>query len=118
MAGEPVKIGPFVGGMNTYSSESAIADNEAVRILNMDVDLDGSLVSRPGLSVATSAPVAGLSHIIGSYTSKTGVFYVIYAFPGSCRAYNTATNSWVSISNGDFSDCVQYSNKLWLVLFP
>lgn len=118
MAGEPVKIGPFVGGMNTYSSEAAIADNEAVQILNMDVDLDGSLVSRPGLNVTHTAPVSGLSHIIGTYTSKTGVFYLIYAFAGSCRAYNTSTNTWVSIQNGSFVDCVQYNNKLWLVLLP
>lgn len=118
MAGEPVKIGPFVGGMNTYSSESAIADNEAVRILNMDVDLDGSLVSRPGLTVSDEAPIVGLSHIIGTYTSKDGVFYLIYAFNGSARAYNTQTTTWVFISSGAFTDCVQYNNKLWLVMLP
>lgn len=117
MGGQPVQIGPFVGGMNTYSGPSAIADNEAVNILNMDVDLDGSLVGRPGIKINT-APVSGISHIIGTYRSKLDVFYVIYAFTNSVQAYNTTTMTWTNISAGDFTDCVQYNDKLWLVIRP
>lgn len=119
MAGDPVKIGPFVGGMNTYSGESAIADNEAVEILNMDIDLDGSLVSRPGINVYTTAPQSDPSHIIGQYISTTGVLYVIYAFPNSVRALRTSDMSWITINTGfDYTACVQYNNFLWLVAKP
>jgi hypothetical protein len=118
MAGDPVKIGPFVGGMNTYSGVSAIADNEAVEILNMDVDLDGSLVGRPGINQYGTAPLSGTSHIIGQYTSVTGIFYAIYAFANSVRALNTSDKTWSTIQAGVFTDCVQYNNKLWLVQMP
>lgn len=44
---EPIKLGPFTGGMNTYSDPSAIDENELVDCLNMELDIDGSLVCRP-----------------------------------------------------------------------
>lgn len=118
MGGQPVQIGPFVGGMNTYSGPSAIADNEAVNILNMDVDLDGSLVGRPGIKQMTSAPEAGISHIIGTYRSKTDEFYVVYAFPTTVKVYNTVTGVWINLASGVFTDSVQYNDKLWLVMKP
>jgi hypothetical protein len=118
MSGEPVKIGPFVGGMNTYNQPTSIEDDEAVEILNMDIDLDGSLVSRPAISINNNAPVTGPSHIIGTYRSKTGVFYIIYAFPNAAYALNAFTSAWTLIQAGAFSDTVQYNDKLWLVQFP
>lgn len=42
-----LKIGPFAGGINRYSDISAIADDELVDCTNFDIDLDGSLKSRP-----------------------------------------------------------------------
>jgi hypothetical protein len=44
---EPMKLGPFSGGMNTYSDPSSIDENELVDCLNMELDMDGSLVCRP-----------------------------------------------------------------------
>lgn len=118
MAASPVRIGPFVGGMNTYSGPSAIADNEAVEIRNMDVDLDGSLTSRPGLAVATP-PVSGPANIIGIYRSTTDVVYMIYAFPNAVYARNTVdVPVWNLISAGVFTSAVQYNDKLWLVQKP
>lgn len=42
-----LKVGPFSGGLNRYSDPSAIADTELVQCTNFDIDLDGSLKSRP-----------------------------------------------------------------------
>lgn len=42
-----LKIGPFAGGINRYNDPSAIADTELVDCNNFDIDLDGSLKSRP-----------------------------------------------------------------------
>lgn len=44
---QELKLGPFAGGINAYSDQSAIADNEMVDCINFDIDLDGSLKSRP-----------------------------------------------------------------------
>lgn len=120
MPGQPVKIGPFVGGMNTYSGPSAISDDEAVEILNLDVDLDGSLVSRPCLDTITTSPDTDISRAIGVYTSKTGVSYIIYAFANNgVYALNTNTLAWTIIdASAEYTCCVQYNDKLWLVKKP
>jgi len=119
MVGQPVKIGPFVGGMNTYTGPSAIADNEAVEITNLDIDLDGSLTSRPGLAIIGAAtPEPGLSHIIGIYRTSLDVVYVIYAFAAEVNAYNTSTGAWTLITANACTAAVQYNDKLWLVRKP
>lgn len=59
------QIGPFSGGINTYSDPTMISDNEVVDCRNFDINLDGSLVSRPpwsilnGRSVTSSATGSG-----------------------------------------------------------
>src|SRR6478609_2656827 len=119
MPGQPVKLGPFVGGMNTYSGPSSIADNETIELLNLDVDLDGSLLSRPGVSLSAAPVGSSVSHVLGTYRAITGEVYIIVAYSGSVRAFNTATSVWSTISSaGEFTACVQYNDMLWLVLKP
>lgn len=119
MPASPVKVGPFVGGMNTYSGPSAIGDNEAVEITNMEIDLDGSLASRPGINEFNTVPVAGkVGIVVGTYRSLTNVFYIIYSFETEVWALNTGTAAWTKITNADITDCVQYGDKLWLVFRP
>lgn len=48
---QELKIGPFSGGINSHSDKSAIADSEMVDCVNLDIDLDGSLLSRPPVSL-------------------------------------------------------------------
>lgn len=122
MPASPVKIGPFVGGLNTYSSPSAIADNEAVEIQNFDVDLDGSLITRPPISRITAAMPADAtgktSRVIGSYRSVADVFYVIFSFGTHAYAFNTSTEAWTLIQAGDYTATVQYADKLYMILRP
>lgn len=122
MPASPVKIGPFAGGVNTYSGQSAIADNEAVEITNFDIDLDGSLLTRPPITRTTSGMPADATgkatRIIGSYRSTSDVFYVIYSFGTHAYAFNTSTEAWTLIQAGDFIATVQYADKLWLVIRP
>ena len=97
MPASPVRIGPFVGGMNTYSGPSAIADNEAVELLNVDIDLDGAIKSRPPVETF-SPPISNqASHVIGIYRSITDVVYIIYAFDSNVYAFDTSSQTWVSI---------------------
>lgn len=119
MPGQPVKIGPFVGGMNTYSGETTIADNEAVSLVNLDVDLDGSLLSRPGVTALAPDLAATLSHALGTYRSTIGEVFIIIAAGNRVSAYSTSSGTWTVISNsGPFTSCIQYNDKLWLTIKP
>lgn len=118
MPASPVRIGPFVGGMNTYSGPSAIADNEAVELLNVDIDLDGAIKSRPPVETF-SPPISNqASHVIGIYRSITDVVYIIYAFDSNVYAFDTSSQTWVSIVAATATACVQYNDKLYIVLKP
>ncbi len=115
MSGTPVKIGPFVNGLNILNEPTTIADTECVELINFDVDLDGSIVSRPPI-VEIDNGIPGGSHYIGMFISSTGTVYFIYQIGTSCRAYDVAGNSWSTISSNIIaSNCVQYQNKLWIV---
>lgn len=71
MSGTPVKIGPFTNGLNILNEPTTIADTECVELLNFDVDLDGSIVSRPPI-VEISNGIAGGTHYLGMFISTTG----------------------------------------------
>lgn len=47
MASTVAVLGPFTGGLNKASDASAIAENELSELINLNTDLDGSLVCRP-----------------------------------------------------------------------
>jgi hypothetical protein len=47
--GQVVRIGPFVGGINKKSNPGVIGDQELVDLINMEVDIDGTLIARPGI---------------------------------------------------------------------
>lgn len=118
MPGQPVKIGPFVGGMNTYSGPTSISDNEAVELLNVDIDLDGTVVSRPPL-VAESGNINDKGHILGTFRSTTDVIYIVFAVGTTVKVFNTATNAFTEIATGGpFTAAVQYNDSLWLVKQP
>lgn len=82
--GQPAKLGPFTGGLNLYSDPSSIADNELTACVNMELDLDGSLIQMPptyevanddhwGIVFIGSGVVNGTSYLIAS-TDTDGVF--------------------------------------------
>jgi hypothetical protein len=117
MPGQPVRIGPFVGGMNTYNDSTSIADNEAASLVNFDIDLDGSLLQRPPLVVG-NITAAEKGHIIGIYRSVTGIVYMIFAYDSSVRALNTSTGAWTTIASVVATACIQYNDKLYIVQKP
>lgn len=122
----PLSIGPFIGGLNTYSDPSAIGDTEVAYINNFDVDLDGSLVSRPPITRMSSSTFYDV-HILGTYTSIAGVSYIIYsATDGTTnylRAFNIVTNAHSTISSGTIATfnitcMVVYQGKAWFIQSP
>lgn len=117
MPGQEIKIGPFTGGINIESDPSAIADNELVDCQNMDVSIDGSLMSRPPLiQVGTVASLSGRLRILGSVVLPSGSF-LIGASSNSTYSFNGA--SWSLITNTMAAGAVvQYKDRAYIPAVP
>lgn len=117
MPGQPLRLGPFIGGLNTLSDPTAIADAELSKCLNFELDIDGSLVSRPPFKELTGgsgwterivciceAIFSGSHYLIGS--NGNGVYYFI-------------SGSWTQItSTFQATAAVQYADKVYLIAKP
>lgn len=118
MASTPVAIGPFTGGLNNYSDPSAVGDNECTQISNFDIDIDGTLVSRPPIFVdgnLVSAP-GGASDVLGMFVDNaSNTVYIVFNTTTQTRAYNVSTKTHEAIVTNISSAAVMYDNKLWLV---
>lgn len=115
--GKPLRLGPFVGGLNTGSDPTAIADAELVTCLNMELDIDGSLVSRPPIQevdgpvgstervrIICEAVFSGAHYLIGSNTQ--GVYFYINGLWSLITATFEAT------------DAVQYAGFVYFTSPP
>lgn len=118
MPGQSIEVGPWVGGLNTYSDDTSVADNEAVEILNFELDLDGSMVSRPPIvDIGIDFPLGatGNMELLGYFYDNGGVPYLIasdgltstYYFNGSAWVLLTATISATAMA--------QFNDKAWLL---
>jgi hypothetical protein len=113
--GEAIRFGPFVGGLNTGSDPTAVADAEMVECVNFELDIDGSLVQRlpivevanPGqdhLLIIGSALISNTGYIVASNSSGT------YVFDGV---------GWTTIKAGLTSKvALQYRNLIYIVATP
>lgn len=115
--GQPVRLGPFAGGINTLSDPAALDDTELIDIINFELDLDGSLLSRPpavsiaGPAAATTRMIllcwgffGGNAYLIGS--NSQGIWYY-------------TNNTWTLITSTIQSRAaVQYADKIWIVATP
>jgi hypothetical protein len=112
MGGSPIRLGPFAGGLNSLSDPTAVADSELVDVINFELDLDGSLTSRPPIIISGNAPgqirllgyvvdTGGTSYLIGSTATAT------YYFTGGSWTLITSTVGAISM--------VQFADKAWLL---
>lgn len=118
MPGQPLRLGPFLGGLNTSSDPTAVADSELVDCVNLELDLDGSLISRP--------PIQSTTDMSGTWTERiillgVGVFsgsnYIIGANGNGTFYFNSG--SWTTISlTFQAVSMVQYNNRVYLLSEP
>lgn len=118
MPGEPIKVGPFVGGLNTFSDNSAVSDNDLVECLNFEPDLDGSLKSRPPIVLQGSSITLGATgnaRIIGKFLWQGDSEYLI-ASDGLSSTYYFFAGVWTLIT-GTFaaSAMTQFDDKAWML---
>lgn len=119
MPGEPVQIGPFIGGLNTFSDPTAVADNQLVVCDNFELDLDGSLVSRPPIDVETAMTLGttGDPELLGYYFGTFNSSYLIASNGRDSTYYwNVATTSWTLITSTIAAAAmVQFNGRAYLI---
>lgn len=118
MPGEEIKIGPFVGGLNTFSDPTSIEDTELTELVNFELDLDGSLVSRPPIvdtGVNMTLDTTGNMKLLGWYVTSGGAPYLIGS-DGLTKTYYFDGTSWTLITDTFAASAMtQFRDKAWLV---
>lgn len=116
MPGKAVQIGPFLGGLNTFSDPSNIADNELVECVNFEVGLDGALKSRP--PIVASAGDDGWTQRI--YLIGTAVFDDTYLFGSNENGtWYFSSGAWTLITDdAEAAAMLQYNDAVYFVPKP
>lgn len=124
-----ISIGPFAGGINRYSDESAINDMEMVDCVNFDIDLDGSLKSRPPWRLMTTNSITTVTTGTSTVPANFQLFLGSFTYGGIRRVYfNDATNgAWVYfvdgpnagtftfLFSGKYSKAIRYNDFVYLI---
>jgi hypothetical protein len=117
MATQILKLGPFTGGLNISSDPVLIGDTELITCLNLELDTDGSLVSRPAIQVAFQGATNGRWFIIGSVVFG-GILYLFATQSGATYVSSNAGSSWTALAPGGTArECKTmevYNNTVWL----
>ena len=115
MPGQATRLGPFAGGLNSLSDPTAVADTELVDCVNFELDLDGSLTSRPPITLASAAtPGTSRINLLTYYSEPTGTYYLIGSSNTGTYYFNGA--SWTLITNTiNAAAATQFRDRLFLV---
>jgi len=115
MPGQELRLGPFIGGINLFSDPGAIADTEMTSCINFEVGLDGSLVSRPPISLHQASPPSATSCMkVLLLATLNGTQYIIGS--NGQGVYQTTGGAWTLLGSIASDTAVQYNNKVWF--FP
>lgn len=115
--GQPLRLGPFVGGLNIASDPTAIADAELVELTNFELDIDGSLLSRTPIQ-EQQGHVGWVERIICIGEAIFGTdHYVIGS--NSSGVYHYLNGTWTAITTTfQAAVAIQYADKVYLVSKP
>lgn len=121
MATEILRLGPFSGGLNIGSDPALIQDTELISCLNLELDVDGSLVSRPAIQVAFQGAQNQRLLIFGSVVFS-GTLYLFATRDDKTFVSSNAGSSWTELNPGAVSrECKTmevYNNTVWMPATP
>lgn len=113
-----MQLGPFSKGLNTFSDPSAVPDDGLAELLNMELDLDGSLVSRPpfhDVGADMTLGASGNMTLLGFYYTPLGAEYLI-ASDGLSSTYYLSGGAWVLLTATFAATAMtQFDDKAWLL---
>src|SRR5882672_8685028 len=117
MAATPVRLGPFTGGINTYSDAAALADDELVDAVNVDLDLDGSLRCRPPITSVEGPGAWGANNVylLGFFSFPTGNYLLASTSDGIY--FKLGAGAWTKIAGTDTLtsvSAVQYADFVFI----
>lgn len=113
MAGTAVPLGPFKGGMNNWSGQSTIGDDQLFLLENGEFDTDGTIVSRPAFTPEElTSPHTGVLNPLGYYTRSDGETFLVIATGTDTQAYQLSTQTWTQVWTSIAASFVQYDNKI------
>lgn len=133
MPGTELKIGPFSGGINTYQDPTAIADNELTECINFDVDLDGSLRTRPPWSTIMNRTLTVSNQATKSFANILGTFswqnnrFIVYQWIHSDTSLNTkvslywldgvnaGTSTDLTVAQGGYIKAIRFNDILYFI---
>ena len=112
MPGAAVKLGPFSAGLNNVGEIGTIPDNSLADMVNFEIDVDGTLVSRPAIIVEDGAPPSADLVLHGYYVRSDGETFLVSSGISSSYAYQISTKVWTVLVPWVISGFVQYDNKI------
>lgn len=117
MPTEVLRLGPFTGGMNIGSDPALVKDEELINCLNLELDIDGSLVSRPAIQIAFQGGTNPRLFIFGSVVFS-GTLYLFGTQSGKTYVSSNGGSTWTELNPGGLSRecrCMEvYSNTVWM----
>lgn len=121
MAIDTLRLGPFSGGLNIGSDPALVQDTELIDCLNLELDIDGALVSRPAIQIAVTGANNERLLIFGSVVFS-GILYLFATRNGSTFVSSNAGVSFSQLNPGGLSrECKTmevYNNTVWLPATP
>lgn len=125
MAGSPIPVGPFPGGLNISRPARLIKDNELASCVNFDIGDQGELFLRPGVrAFAGAGGVAGSGEILTvAKISNTvnEIYHQLQEIAGTYTVYSSPSihapvwTSRIAYTGTDKAgDALQYNDKLWI----
>lgn len=121
MTGQALRLGPFTGGLNLQSDPVVVEDTEVIEALNVELDIDGSMVARPAYSVVQQGGVDDRLFIFGS-VHFSGVYYLFATRSGATFVSDDLGSTWTELNPGSTSrECVTmqvYKNTVWMPATP
>jgi hypothetical protein len=123
MPGQLIPVGPFTGGLNTYSDPSTILNNELVVAQNVELDFDGSIKSRPPFTNENYNLTLGSTgnlNLLGYFYDSSGAAILI-ASNGLDNTYQFTGTVWKSLfgtsGTGKFAATAmtQFNGQAWIL---
>ena len=121
MTTQILRLGPFNGGLNIGSDPVLVQDNELINCLNLELDIDGSLVNRPAIQIVEEGADDERILIFGSVVFSS-TLYLFATWGGATYVSSNEGASWTelnpSASSRECKCMVVYANTVWLPATP